>query len=64
MVSADYGFADIQFWEMAPQGSFLGKNFCTGISPWGVSMEAVAPFRLPFSRPADEPQPLAYLDGE
>ena len=27
-------------------------------------MEALAPFRLPFTRPADEPQPLAYLDGE
>ena len=58
----DWSARDIQFWEMAPLGPFLGKNFCTSISPWIVSMEALAPFRLPFTRPADEPQPLAYLD--
>ena len=60
----DWSARDIQFWEMAPLGPFLGKNFCTSISPWIVTMEALLPFRLPFTRPADEPQPLAYLDGE
>ncbi len=60
----DWSARDIQFWEMAPLGPFLGKNFCTSISPWIVTMEALAPYRLPFTRPADEPQPLAYLDGE
>ena len=60
----DWSARDIQFWEMAPLGPFLGKNFCTSISPWIVTMEALAPFRLPFTRPADEPQPLAYLDGD
>lgn len=59
----DWSARDIQFWEMAPLGPFLGKNFATTISPWIVSMEALAPFRLPFDRPADEPQPLAYLDS-
>ncbi len=59
----DWSARDIQFWEMAPLGPFLGKNFCTSISPWVVSMEALVPFRLPFTRPADEPQPLAYLDS-
>ena len=29
-----------------------------------VSMDALAPFRVPFARPADDPQPLPYLDGE
>ena len=58
----DWSARDIQFWEMAPLGPFLGKNFCTSISPWIVTMEALAPYRLPFTRPADEPQPLAYLD--
>ena len=58
----DWSARDIQFWEMAPLGPFLGKSFCTSISPWIVTMEALAPYRLPFSRPADEPQPLAYLD--
>ena len=60
----DWSARDIQFWEMAPLGPFLGKNFCTSISPWIVTMEALAPYRLPFTRPANEPQPLAYLDGE
>lgn len=59
----DWSARDHQFWEMAPLGPFLGKNFCTSVSPWVVSMEALAPFRVPFSRPADEPQPLPYLDG-
>jgi fumarylacetoacetase len=58
----DWSARDIQFWEMAPLGPFLGKNFCTTISPWIVTMEALAPYRLPFTRPAYEPQPLAYLD--
>lgn len=59
----DWSARDIQFWEMAPLGPFLGKNFATTVSPWLVSLEALAPFRLPFERPADEPQPLAYLDS-
>ena len=58
----DWSARDIQHWEMAPLGPFLGKNFCTTISPWIVTMEALAPYRLPFTRAADEPQPLAYLD--
>ncbi|GAA5235030.1 fumarylacetoacetase [Verticiella sediminum] len=58
----DWSARDIQFWEMAPLGPFLGKNFCTTISPWIVTQEALAPYRLPFERPAAEPQPLAYLD--
>ncbi|CAM3477882.1 fumarylacetoacetase [Polaromonas hydrogenivorans] len=59
----DWSARDIQFWEMTPLGPFLGKNFCTSISPWVVSLEALVPFRLPFSRPAGEPQPLPYLDS-
>ena len=59
----DWSARDHQFWEMAPLGPFLGKNFCTSVSPWIVSMEALAPFRVPFAHPADEPQPLPYLDA-
>ena len=59
----DWSARDIQFWEMAPLGPFLGKNFCTTISPWIVTMEALEPYRQAWSRPADEPQPLAYLDA-
>lgn len=59
----DWSARDHQFWEMAPLGPFLGKNFCTTVSPWIVTMEALAPYRMPFAHPADEPQPLAYLDS-
>jgi len=58
----DWSARDHQFWEMAPLGPFLGKNFATTVSPWIVTMEALAPYRLPWSRPADHPQPLAYLE--
>ncbi|MEO6291221.1 MAG: fumarylacetoacetase, partial [Burkholderiaceae bacterium] len=58
----DWSARDHQFWEMTPLGPFLGKNFCTSVSPWIVTTEALAPYRLPFTRPADEPQPLPYLD--
>lgn len=60
----DWSARDHQFWEMNPLGPFLGKNFCTTVSPWLVSMEALAPFRVPFSRPPAEPQPLPYLEGQ
>ena len=58
----DWSARDHQFWEMAPLGPFLGKNFCTSLSPWIVTMDALAPYRVPFERPAGDPQPLAYLD--
>jgi fumarylacetoacetase len=59
----DWSARDHQFWEMDPLGPFLGKNFCTTISPWIVTLEALAPYRAPFAHPADEPQPLPYLDS-
>lgn len=59
----DWSARDIQGWEYQPLGPFLAKNFATTISPWVVTMEALAPYRLPFTRPADDPQPLAYLDS-
>ncbi|KAA1003812.1 fumarylacetoacetase [Paraburkholderia panacisoli] len=59
----DWSARDIQMWESTPLGPFLAKNFATTISPWIVTMEALAPFRHAWERPADEPQPLAYLDA-
>lgn len=58
----DWSARDHQFWEMDPLGPFLGKNFCTSISPWIVSMEALEPYRVAFGRSASDPQPLPYLD--
>ena len=60
----DWSARDIQAWEYQPLGPFLAKNFATTISPWIVTMEALAPFRLPFARVEGDPQPLAYLDCE
>ncbi len=59
----DWSARDIQFWEMAPLGPFLGKNFATTISPWIVTLEALAPYRQAWQRAADEPQPLPYLES-
>jgi fumarylacetoacetase len=58
----DWSARDHQFWEMDPLGPFLGKNFCTSISPWIVSMEALEPYRVAFDRPTSDPQPLPYLE--
>jgi fumarylacetoacetase len=41
----------------------LSKNFATTISPWVVTLQALAPFRVPFTRPAGDPEPLPYLDS-
>ena len=59
----DWSARDIQGWEYQPLGPFLAKNFASTLSPWIVTMEALAPFRQPFTRPADDPQPLPYLDS-
>lgn len=59
----DWSARDIQPWEYQPLGPFLAKNFATTISPWIVTMEALAPFRIPFTRPEGDPQPLPYLDS-
>jgi fumarylacetoacetase len=59
----DWSARDVQAWEYQPLGPFLAKSFATTLSPWVVTLEALAPFRAPFERPADEPQPLPYLDG-
>ncbi|HEV2045233.1 MAG TPA: fumarylacetoacetase [Chthoniobacterales bacterium] len=55
----DWSARDIQAWEYQPLGPFLAKNFCTSISPWVVTLEALEPFRKPL--PAQDPEPLPYL---
>jgi fumarylacetoacetase len=58
----DWSARDIQKWEYQPLGPFLAKSFATTISPWVVTLEALAPFRVPaFARPAGDPRPLPYL---
>jgi len=60
----DWSARDVQAWEYQPLGPFLAKNFASTLSPWVVTMQALAPYRRAFVRPADDPQPLPYLDGE
>ena len=59
----DWSARDIQGWEYQPLGPFLSKNFASTLSPWVVTLEALAPFRAPFTRPEGDPQPLPYLDS-
>jgi fumarylacetoacetase len=60
----DWSARDMQSWEYQPLGPFLAKSFATTISPWIVTMEALAPFRVPaFQRPDGDPEPLPYLSA-
>ncbi len=61
----DWSARDIQTWEYQPLGPFLAKNFATTVSPWIVTLDALAPFRAPaFARPEGDPAPLPYLAGD
>ncbi|HET8735586.1 MAG TPA: fumarylacetoacetase [Pricia sp.] len=55
----DWSARDIQKWEYQPLGPFLSKNFASSISPWVVTLDALAPFRV--ESPKQEPKPLPYL---
>jgi fumarylacetoacetase len=58
----DWSARDIQTWEYQPLGPFLAKNFGTTMSPWLVTLDALAPFRAPaFRRAEGDPAPLPYL---
>ena len=60
----DWSARDIQAWEYQPLGPFLAKSFVSTISPWVVTLEALAPFRSPaFVRPPEDPRPLPYLSS-
>ena len=59
----DWSARDVQAWEYQPLGPFLAKNFATTISPWIVTLEALAPYRTPWTRASQDPQPLPYLDS-
>jgi fumarylacetoacetase len=59
----DWTARDVQSWEYQPLGPFLSKNFASTISPWMVTLDALAPFRAPYRRPVGDPNPLPYLDS-
>ncbi len=61
----DWSARDVQAWEYQPLGPFLAKNFLTTVSPWIVTAEALAPFRIAQPpRPDGDPAPLPYLLDE
>jgi fumarylacetoacetase len=61
----DWSARDIQSWEYQPLGPFLAKSFATTVSPWVVTLEALAPYRVPAAeRPKEDPAPLPYLSSE
>jgi fumarylacetoacetase len=59
----DWSARDIQAWEYVPLGPFTAKNFCTSISPWIVTLDALKPFQCNSSAgPVQEnPSPLEYI---
>jgi fumarylacetoacetase len=59
----DWSARDVQAWEYQPLGPFLAKNFASTISPWIITLEALAPYRAAWTRSSDDPQPLDYLDS-
>lgn len=56
----DWSARDIQKWEYVPLGPFNAKTFASEVSPWIVTMDALAPFKT--ACPTQEPKPLAYLN--
>lgn len=59
----DWSARDIQAWEYQPLGPFLGKSFLTSVSPWIVTLDALAPYRVPaVTRAAGDPPLMAHLD--
>lgn len=60
----DWSARDLQTWEYQPLGPFLAKSFATTISPWIVTLQALAPYRAARPREAADPPPLPYLRCE
>jgi fumarylacetoacetase len=64
----DWSARDIQAWEYQPLGPFLSKSFATTISPWIVTLEALAPYRTAMERPANpgsgKQEDLPYLRSD
>ena len=54
---------DIQGYEMIPLGPLNGKNFGTSISPWVVTLDALAPFEAAGQKPV-APIPPYLRDPE
>ena len=60
----DWSARDIQRWEYAPLGPFLGKNFASSVSPWIVTLDALEPFRTASPKPEKEVLPYLEFTGK
>ena len=58
----DWSARDVQVWEYVPLGPFLAKNFASSVSPWIVTLDALADFRT--AGPTQNPAVLPYLAYE
>lgn len=56
----DWSARDVQGWEYVPLGPFGAKNFCTSISPWIVTLDALEPYRVTLGQ--QDPPPFPYLN--
>lgn len=59
----DLSARDIQKWEYVPLGPFLGKNFCSVVSPWIVTLEAFDSFRVAGEEQNPKVQPYLEFSG-
>jgi len=59
----DWSARGIQIFESA-LGPFLGKSFLTTVSPWIVTQEALAPFRVPAAKRAESEIPVPQHLGD
>ena len=57
----DWSARDLQAWEAQPLGPFLSKSFATSVSPWVVTLDALAPYRCRTARPPADSPPLPHL---
>ncbi|WP_241233612.1 fumarylacetoacetase [Altericroceibacterium xinjiangense] len=58
----DWSARDIQAWEYQPLGPFLAKSFHSTVSPWILTLDALAPYRKAQpARSGGDPEPLPYL---
>jgi fumarylacetoacetase len=59
----DWSARDVQAWESVPLGPFQAKNFITSVSPWIVTLEALAPYRCEVPRETGDPPTLPHLSA-
>ena len=59
LIFNDLSARDMQAWEYVPLGPFLAKSFGSVVSPWIVTLDALAPFKT--SGRKQEPEVLPYL---